>query len=210
MKVGTKEFTQGASSQYKSITVDEKDNLRQRCLETSTTREIKLEGRRIFKSISLKVSPLCVCGYPLVTRGWVWSFLVMWNPGFHFSLVVWNPGFHFSLVIWNPRFHLSPTCVEPWVPYCLSSLEPRVAFFSKYLVKGLYIIIDTRTPRTWVFGFCIWFLRRRCTSSWYRRFKDILSPKRYPVFDGTSYCKYVFHIASVVWSPGLLSSPNTW
>ena len=61
MKVGTKEFTQGASSQYKSITVDEKDNLRQRCLETSTTREIKLEGRRIFKSISLKVSPLCVC-----------------------------------------------------------------------------------------------------------------------------------------------------
>ena len=31
MILGTKEFTQAASSEYKSITVDEKEKLRQRC-----------------------------------------------------------------------------------------------------------------------------------------------------------------------------------
>ena len=136
MKVGTKEFTQAASSEYKSITVDEKEKLRQRCEGTSkelTARKIKLEGRRIFKSISLKVSP--INGYQGIKESItvLWSIFLLCGP--IFPLSVWNPGFHlspvsveplvpsfpcwcgtlgsiFPLLVWNPGFHLPPAGVE--------------------------------------------------------------------------------------------------
>jgi catalase len=59
MKKGTKDFSQAASSHYKVMTPDEKEDLRKRRLQSTksfSTREIKQEGRSIFKSIHLKVS----------------------------------------------------------------------------------------------------------------------------------------------------------
>ena len=60
MKKGTKDFSQAASSHYKVITVEEKDELKERCTAESTkilsSKEIKQEGRSIFKSINSKVS----------------------------------------------------------------------------------------------------------------------------------------------------------
>ena len=56
---GTKEFAQTASRAYKSITASQKEELRKKCSEEAqplTVKDIKRDGRKIFKNMDKQVS----------------------------------------------------------------------------------------------------------------------------------------------------------
>ena len=66
MKTGTREFSQAASNVYCSLTASQKLDLRKRLTDDPkplTTRNIKHEGRNIFKCMNTQVSevifPFC-------------------------------------------------------------------------------------------------------------------------------------------------------
>ena len=56
---GTKEFTQTDSHAYNYITVSQKEELRKKCSEEAqplTVKDIKRDGRKIFKNMDKQVS----------------------------------------------------------------------------------------------------------------------------------------------------------
>ena len=82
MKKGTKQFSLAASNAYSSKSLEEKQELKKRCCESSktlTAKNVKQTGRKVFKTINMQVSE---CFLDARVPTCIFLHVLIGSPGF--------------------------------------------------------------------------------------------------------------------------------